>query len=182
MLWTFKALKEYMETLVYFKHCNLDGLEKSDIKLRFFRENSLICCADDMPRKMYIIRQGAAKVYRQVNDYEFIVAGVLRIILKYWIFKKPAFLQLLSALIQNYDKRAGNGFGFNLSSRNESNLFLVSAGCEVIVIDSAIFECMRNLKVNANLTLLTGKVYCISVSELISYWSIKKPFSALSQK
>ena len=69
-----------METLVYFKHCNLDGLDKSDIKLRFFRENSLICCADDMPRKMYIIRQGAAKVYRQVNDYEFIVAGVLRIV------------------------------------------------------------------------------------------------------
>jgi len=124
-----------METLVYFKHCNLDGLEKSDIKLRFFRENSLICCADDMPRKMYIIRQGAAKVYRQVNDYEFIVAGVLR---------------------------AGNGFGFNLSSRNESNLFLVSAGCEVIVIDSAIFECMRNLKVNANLTLLTEQSSIVS--------------------
>ena len=70
-----------MGTLVYFKHCNLEGLEKSDIKLRFFRENSLICCADDMPRKMYIIRQGAAKVYRQVNDNEFIVAGILRKIL-----------------------------------------------------------------------------------------------------
>ena len=119
-----------METIDYFKHCNLDGLDKSDVKLRYFRENSLICCADELPRKLYIIRQGKAKVYRRVNSDEFIVAGVLT---------------------------GGAGFGFNLTATRDDELYLVSHGCEIIVLDAAIFERMRNLKVNANLTLLTGE-------------------------
>jgi len=135
---SFDALKEYMETIDYFKHCNLDGLDKSDVKLRYFRENSLICCADELPRKLYIIRQGKAKVYRRVNSDEFIVAGVLT---------------------------GGAGFGFNLTATRDDELYLVSHGCEIIVLDAAIFERMRNLKVNANLTLLTEQSSIVSESD-----------------
>ena len=72
------------------------------------------------------------KVYRQIRDDEFVIAGSLR---------------------------SGSGFGFSLDSTpREDNVFLVSAGCEAIIIEGAIFERMRNLKVDANLTLLRGTV------------------------
>ena len=138
---TVDVLKRYLQTLVYFKHCNLNALKKSAVKLKYYCENSLICSADDLPRKIYIIRHGAAKVYRKARLscgkgnrcwYEFITAGTLR---------------------------EGNGFGFDLSKCGKHNLYLVSAGCEAIVIDAAEFDRCRNLKVNANLTLLLGLYY-----------------------
>ena len=146
-----------METIDYFKHCNLDGLDKSDVKLRYFRENSLICCADELPRKLYIIRQGKAKVYRRVNGAqddsdEFIVACVLT---------------------------AGAGFGFNLDVKrdnDEEELYLVSHGCEVIVLDAIIFGRMRNLKVNANLTLLTGQFLDVLYFDIKNFYKILTVF------
>lgn len=135
---TVDVLKRYLKTLIYFKYCNLDTLKKSAVKLKYFCENSLICSADELPRKIYIIRHGVAKVYRKAElatekgNYEFITAGTLR---------------------------EGNGFGFDLSKCGKHNLFLVSAGCEAIVIDAADFDRCRNLKVDANLTLLLGMYY-----------------------
>lgn len=49
-------------------------------------------------------------------------------------------------------------------SKRDENLFLISSGCEVIMMNWSIFERMRNLKVNANLTLLKEKS-CILTDE-----------------
>ena len=58
---SFEAIKLFLKKIDHFRHCNLEGLERSDIKLQYYRENSLIACDNDMPRKMYVIRHGSAK-------------------------------------------------------------------------------------------------------------------------
>jgi len=148
---SFKVLKEYLRDVVYFRHCNFAGLEADDLSVRYYRKNMLICCEDDLPRKVCIVRQGRAKVFRKIQNKDFIVAGTLE---------------------------AGGGFGFNHdrshksqeiidldeNSKRDENLFLISSGCEVIMMNWSIFERMRNLKVNANLTLLKEKS-CILTDE-----------------
>ena len=121
----------------------MNGLERDDLAIRYYRDNSLVCCEDDMPRKIFVIRKGRAKAIRKIEqmdgtDPKFIIAGILV---------------------------AGDCFGFPIARKRDSNLYLVSSGCEVIIIDWSIYDRMINVKVNANLTILKEKSCIISHNE-----------------